>query len=163
MPECSALVLAAAAPVVALPRMDARMAARKAQVPEPWLKAWLSASCDVLPRLRPQELTMSLWGVAAAGGSPHKAWLMLWFLVSRATMGAAGAQDLSLWLYSLAVLKLTPSPLWCSSYVEASYDKLTDAATRPQVRAARSSAASACSPASAASSCCRRRLQLALV
>lgn len=43
-------------------------------------------------------------------------------------------QDLSLWLYSLAVLRITPSPLWCTSFVEASFDKLTAVNTPPQVR-----------------------------
>lgn len=78
---------------------------------------------------------MSLWGLAAAGAVPHKAWLMLWFLVSRASMPRAGARDLSLWVYSLALLKVTPSPVWCSSYVEASYGPLTRHDARPQVSA----------------------------
>lgn len=42
-------------------------------------------------------------------------------------------QDLSLWLYSLALLRLTPSPLWCTSYVEASFAPLTARSTHPQV------------------------------
>jgi len=42
-------------------------------------------------------------------------------------------QDLSLWLYSLALLKLTPSPLWSHSYVEAAFDKLTAPGTKSQV------------------------------
>jgi hypothetical protein len=42
-------------------------------------------------------------------------------------------QDLSLWLYSLALLHITPSPLWCTSYVEASYSRLTARSTHPQV------------------------------
>jgi hypothetical protein len=43
-------------------------------------------------------------------------------------------QDLSLWLYSLALLRITPSPLWCTSYVEASYSRLTARSTHSQVR-----------------------------
>jgi hypothetical protein len=46
----------------------------------------------------------------------------------------ATLQDLSLWLYSLALLRITPSPLWCTSYVEASYSRLTARSTHPQVR-----------------------------
>lgn len=40
-----------------------------------------------------------------------------------------------MWLYSLALLHITPSPLWCTSYVEASFERLTAPSTRPQVRA----------------------------
>jgi hypothetical protein len=54
---------------------------------------------------------------------------LMYFLVTHVLL-----QDLSLWLYGLALLHITPSPLWCTSYVEASYSRLTASSTHPQVR-----------------------------
>jgi hypothetical protein len=64
------------------------------------------------------------------------------------------AQDLSLWLYSLALLRITPSPLWCTSYVEASYNRLTASGTHPQVRSSwRHCVVRACQSASTVPKC----------
>jgi len=61
-------------------------------VPEEWLSGYLAVSCDHLQEMSSQQLTMSLWGLAAARLSPHKAWLMAWFLTSRAAMPTASTQ-----------------------------------------------------------------------
>eukprot|EP00775_Hariotina_reticulata_P006115 gene6115-6354_t len=90
---------------------------------------------------------MALWGLAQLGYRPPQAW---WDTLFQATQqrlaafkgselpvlvyccGKLKPQDLSLWLYSLVLLKLTPSPVWCHSFVEAAFDKLTAPGTRPQ-------------------------------
>lgn len=40
-----------------------------------------------------------------------------------------------MWLYALALLRITPSPSWCSAFVEASFGSFTAPHTRPQVSA----------------------------